>query len=378
MQPGSSSARVPSTRVRWGLAVLASVALASADSRADPDAEGPRERVLPVAVRSLERATYAITLPEKVGIIEAAASLTLSFEVSGTLERIMGDGASIEEGGEIAVLDTEHEAAELERAQLLLAEARRELARMRGLRKAQATSKSALDSASTAAQLRRAELDLARERLARRRLQARFSGVVADVRVDPGEVVVPGMAIARLLNFDLMQVEVGVPARQVSSIRPGARVEVVVPALGDEVLEGTVHLVPPSAEENSVLFKVEILIPNPEGRLRPGMSARARIVTREVENALVVPLEASVSRAGRRVVFFVEDEHARAISVDDAWLHGDRLVLDTAAPSQDLVVRGQHDLDDGRRVRVDNAILGDTSDAEPLGGTAHPAASSRP
>ncbi len=333
------------------LGFLTVLVVAALPAGAEPD------RTVLVAVRELTRAKQTITLPVKVGILEAAASLPLSFEVAGRVARILGEGVQVNEGDKIAQLDTELEVAEVERAQLRLADAQRDFARLRGLRKAQATSASTLESAATAAKLRRTELDLVQERLDRRHLEARFAGIIADVRVDPGEVVVPGKVVARLLNFDLLKIEVGVPGHQIGDVMPGARVEISVPSLRDSGFSGLVHAIAPAAAEGSVLFAVEILIPNPEGHLKPGMSARARIVSREVEDALSIPLETSVARSGQRVVFFVQDGRAREKTVEEAWLHGDRLVLTGATPGDALVVRGQHDLDDDVAVHIDDSVL---------------------
>jgi membrane fusion protein (multidrug efflux system) len=310
-----------------------------------------------VATLELTPAPYTLTLPDKVGVLGAAASLELSFEVSGRVDRILGQGARVEEGAVVAELDRDLEKAELRRSSLLLEEALSELARVHGLQQSRAASESALETATTAVGLRRAERDAAQERLDRRRLEARFAGVVADVQIEPGEVTVPGRPVAKLLNFDLMKLEVGVPGRQVGQVSPGAAVELRVPALPGRSFAGSVHHVAPSAANGGALFEVEILVPNAEGQLKPGMSARASIMTRVVPDALVLPLQASVLRDGARVVFFVDAGQARAVDVSDAILHGDRLVLPGETRPRALVVRGQHDLRDGSSVRVDASVL---------------------
>jgi membrane fusion protein (multidrug efflux system) len=336
----------------FALAVLAVLLLLSRGLALDSADETPR-----VAVVGLEAGPVPLELPPKVGLLEAAASLSLSFEVTGRVARILGEGARAKLGEELAALDSALEAADLQRAELLLADAQNELTRVRGLKASEAASESALDSAVTAVALRRAERDAARERLHRRALRARFDGVVTDVRIDPGEVAVPGAPIANLENFELMLLEVGVPGHQVGEIAPGDDARVTIPALPGETFEGTVHHIAPSTAAGGALFDVEILVPNLDLRLRPGMSARSRIVTDVVEDALVVPLEAVVERAGSRVVFFLNDAVAHAVAVDDATLQGDRLVVPAGHGYRDLVVRGQHDLVDGMEVQIDNSVL---------------------
>ena len=311
-----------------------------------------------VATVDVSPAPYTLTLPDKVGVLEAASSLELSFEVSGRVERILGQGARVAEGELVAELDTDLEKAEVRRTSLLLDDALSELRRVRGLKQSSAASQSTLDSAVTAVGLRRAERDAARERLSRRTLRARYPGVIADVDIEPGEVTVPGRPIARLLNFDTMKIEVGMPGRQVGRVAVESRVHLRVPALPGEVFEGRVHHVAPSAANGGALFEVEIHVPNLDGRLKAGMGARVSIVTRVVPDALAIPVQISVLREGERVVFFVDvDGLARSIDVSEAVLHGDVLVVEGQPEPVRLVVRGQHDLRDGVAVQVDGAVL---------------------
>jgi membrane fusion protein (multidrug efflux system) len=317
-----------------------------------------------VATVTLEPAPYTVTLPDKVGVLAAATRLELSFEVSGRVELILEQGTRVVPGDVVAQLDPALEQAELRRSSLLLEDALSELKRVQGLQRSSAASDSALEAARTAVGLRRAERDSARERLDRRQLRARFAGVVADVDIEPGEVTVPGRPVARLLDFDVMKLEVGVPGRQIGFVAPGALVELLVPALPGERFEGVVEHVAPSAANGGALFEVDIRVPNGDGRLKPGMSARASIVTEVVPDALAVPVQASVLRDGVRVVFIVEDGRARRVDVTEALLHGDVLVLRDPPGAAALVVRGQHDLRDGIPVQVDGTVLdgGDASE----------------
>jgi membrane fusion protein (multidrug efflux system) len=335
-----------------GLAMIALLVLSGWTDAASGDDTG-----VPVATVELELAPHTLTLPDKVAILEAATSLDLSFEVSGRVERILDQGARVEKDAVIAVLDNDLEAAEVRRTSLLLQEARSDLERARGLRKSSAASESALEVATTAVGLRRAERDAALERRDRRQLRARFAGVVAEVDIEPGEVTVPGGRVARLLDFDVMKLEVGVTGTQMRRVSPGAAVDVRVPALPGRSFAGRVHHIAPSAANSGALFELEIHVPNAEGLLKPGMSARASITTRVVAEALTLPLQTSVLRDDARVVFFVSEGRAHTVDVSDAILHGDRLVLGSPGPYRTLVVRGQHGLRDGVPVRVDNAIL---------------------
>ena len=313
-----------------------------------------------VATRRVTPARFDVTIPEKVGLIEAGEHRELAFEVSGRIVTLAREGTKVAAGEPVATLDAELEKARLRQADLRLGEARRELARVRELRAANAASSKRLESAETAALLRLAERDAAQEELARRTLVAPFTGVVADTRFDLGEVVRPAAAVAFFMDLAQLRLEIGVPGYEVSRVAAGARVFLTLPALRGEHFEGTVHRVAPAAAEGRHLFEVEIRVPNAEGRLRPGMGARVRIVTESLPAAVVVPLEAAVERNGARVVFFVVEGRARAVPVDGAILQGNHLILRGAQFEGEVVLRGQRDLRDGVPVRVDNAILAGT------------------
>ena len=315
------------------------------------------EPVALVATRTLSSGSVEVTLPAKVGRLQAAKERKLAFEVAGRLEILVPEGSSIATGALVARLDADLEDAQLRQAELRLQEAHAELTRVRGLIAAAAASQKALESAETVEALRRAERDAARAQLDRRTLVAPFDGVVVETRFEVGEVVGPAATLAILMDLSELRLEVGVPGYEVVRVARGARVSVTVPALPTGTFVGTVDRVAPAAPEGRHLFEVEIVIDDPSGA-RPGMSARARIVVASLESALVLPVMATVERDGVPVVYVVEDGTARELSAQGATRDGDRLILPAAGPSRELVVRGQRALQDGMSVRIDNAVLG--------------------
>jgi membrane fusion protein (multidrug efflux system) len=324
---------------------------------AGDEPEPPDPRATWVATQRIAPGPYELTLPAKVGLLDAAERRSLSFQVQGRLVRLAEEGRELSAGDPIATLDAALQQVQLRQAEIRLAEAVSEVNRMRGLRRSNAASAKVLESAETAVALRRADVAAAREELSRRNLLAPFDGVVAETHYELDEVVAPGHPVAVFLQRAALEIEVGVPGYQVARVRPGARVHVEVPALDDARFDGVVERVAPATAEGGALFAVTILVPNAEGTMRPGMIARARIVTDELPEAVVTPFSVAVERGGRRSVFFVVGGLARVVDASAAALDGDRLVLTGDMPSEELVVRGQRDLRDGSPVRVSDAVL---------------------
>lgn len=341
---------------------------ASAEGAQTAAADAPRRSL--VATMAVEPQEADVTLPPRVGRLEASRHRALGFEVAGRLEHCAGTGDRVEAGGVLAQLDNTLEARQLQRAQLLVDEARRELERVQGLRESAAASGKALDAARTALGLRRTELAIAVQELERRTLKAPYAGVVGETRYEPGEVVAPGAVALALLDLTSLKLELGVPSAQIGSVQLDARVDIDLPTLshplGAKRLEGRVVRIAPAPERDRHLYEVEVRVPNEGGELRAGIPARGRIVTQRLEAAIPIPLELVVERAGRRVVFFAErpeasdPDRAMARGVDVSSAHPWRaglLVPADRVPFRELVVRGQRDLYEGALLRIDDAVL---------------------
>ena len=334
----------PNARIALALALFATGLLAA-------------DRARLVATTRVEPGPYSLTLPEKGGVLRGGEERVLAFEVPGRVERIQPEGQRVGAGEVVAQLGAALERAQLAQAELRLREAKADLKRARSLRESQAVSDKAREAAEMAVGLRTAEREVAREQLARRQLRAPIDGVITETRYVPGEVVTSGSPVATLMDLDVLELAVGVPGYQITRVVPGAGAVVSIPAHGDELFEGTVHEVAPAAEPGEHLFEVRVRVPNTDGRLRPGMSARVRIVTRVIEAAVAVPESAVVERDAKRVVFFVIEGRAQSADVSNATAHEELLLLPAQGSARELVLRGQRDLREGMPVRVDNSVL---------------------
>lgn len=310
-----------------------------------------------VATRVLEPGPHDLTLPEKLGLLEAGEQRSLAFDAPGRLAFVAAEGTDAAEGEVIVELDNDFERARLRQMELRLRQARSEYERVSRLRASKVASAKSLDEAQTLVALRTAERDAAQEQLERRVLVAPFAGVVAEIRVEPDEVVQPGEPVVSFMDLSSLRLEVGVPGYQVGSVRARQDVRVTLPALPGDEFSGVVHRVALAAKAGGNLFVVEIRLANPDERLRPGMSARARIITRSLDSALLVPVGATVERDGNRVAFFADEGRARSVSLIEAIPHGQLFVLTELPSYRELVIRGQRDLRAGDPVRVDNRVL---------------------
>jgi HlyD family secretion protein len=147
------------------------------------------------------------------------------------------------------------------------------------------------DLSITAAQLslERAEADLAATQLL-----APFAGVVSEVNVEEGSIVSSTTPVLTLVDDSQVKLVAQVDETEISQVQLDMTAEVTLDAVPDETFTGTVTTIAPVArvENNIPIFDVTITIDNSEGKLRPGMSAQAEILIREIENTATIPSSA--------------------------------------------------------------------------------------
>ena len=126
------------------------------------------------------------------------------------------------------------------------------------------------------------------EQVAKTEITAPFEGLVDHILQDPGSNVAPGMTpLFRVINLDQMKVSAEIPEKHLPNIQKNTKVEVIVPVLG-KTLEASVSSVGNFINPNNRSFRVEIQLDNPEGNLKPNMTAQLNINDYQNPNAVLV------------------------------------------------------------------------------------------
>ncbi len=131
-----------------------------------------------------------------------------------------------------------------------------------------------------------------------------LGGVIDSLDVRPGMTMASGATLARINGLDTVWLEAAVPEAQGSLTGLGKYVDLELAAYPAEKFRGRVIAILPEASAESRTVRIRIEIPNPSGRLRPGMFARAHVLLAGTESTLLVPSEAII-RTGTRTVVIV-------------------------------------------------------------------------
>jgi HlyD family secretion protein len=111
-------------------------------------------------------------------------------------------------------------------------------------------------------------------------------------------------------NIDAFQVVVPFNEADAATIAPNQKVNVLVDALPDLTLNGTVQSVAPTGTAISgvVTYYVTVVVGNSDPRLKDGQTVRATVVTEEIDNVLTVPSAAVRQENGRSTVTVLDTD----------------------------------------------------------------------
>lgn len=349
---------------RYATLVLSFLAVACGDPPGADDA--PVAQAHPVEVAEIAAIdtdrSFALT-----GVTRAADRAQLAFQVSGRLtERAVSIGDEVAKGDLIArlaqpELQPAAQAARARAEQLAseLAQAERDLARVRDLFERDAATRQELESAqsqrdSLAAAKRRAhaEAERAERLLGETRLTAPVAGTVAQVHFQAGEFVPAGQTVVELAGGGALEVEIGLPETLLAEVAVGDEAHLDLPLLGGEVTGRVTELASASPGPGRLFPAVITLDSGPA--LRPGVTVAWHLRSTG-GSRLSVPVAAIASTGGRSQpkVFRVENGTVRAVPVALGVVVGERVVVSGELAAGDRVVTlGLDGLVDGRAVEV--------------------------
>ena len=342
-------------------------------------AEGAAFQPPPEAVTTVvaQEEVWPVTL-SAIGTMAAVQGVTVSADLPGTVERIQFDsGRAVRAGDVLAVLDTRQE-----QAQLAAIEARRELARVtfervQQLLNEKVISKAEFDRATAELQQTDAQLGEIRAVIQRKTITAPFSGVLGIRQVNLGQYLAGGDALVTLQTLNPIYVNFGVPQQSAGQIPVGRVVKITSEDAGGLASSGRVTALDSRVDEATRNIQVQATLPNPDGKLRPGMFVQAEVTVGPSQSVIVLPASSINYAPYGDSVFIVADlkgEDGKAyrgvrqqlVKVGPA--RGDQVsVLTGVKPGEEVVTSGLFKLRNGAAVQINNAVR-PANDAAPKPG----------
>jgi multidrug efflux pump subunit AcrA (membrane-fusion protein) len=179
-------------------------------------------------------------------------------------------------------------------------------------------------------------------------LTAPISGMVAEVKVLPGQPVSADDSLIKIVDLSEVHAVAAVPEHLIGKLRVGQKAHLRVSAYPDRTFEAQLAHIGAEADSASGTLEAAFHVENPETLLRPGMRAEFSIVVGKREGVVSVPRNALQGDVSNRFVY-VEDfdlPHAFVRSPVVVGQMNDRFVEITSGllPGDKVVTRGAYSL----------------------------------
>jgi RND family efflux transporter MFP subunit len=200
---------------------------------------------------------------------------------------------------------------------------------------------------------RKAALSLAEKKLADARITAPMAGFVKDRQVSRGQFLRLNSPVVTIVQNSPIKLKVDVPENAVAFVRAGGQVHFEVDAFPDRVFEGRISRLAPSVDQQSRTLKLEALVNNTDGALKPGFFARVNIQTDRKDKALIVPADSLLNFAGLEKLFVIEGGKVVERIVRSGVRMGNEVEIVEGVKEGDLVATSNlGNLQQGREVSV--------------------------
>ncbi len=374
-----SSAAGVAYRLNWRTAEPTNAPSSIVDSIAsssESEFSGPSSELsIPVEGEAVVQDTLVLAV-SAAGQVAAWRQSIITAQVAGQVRAVnVRENAGVGTGAPLVTIDpAEYELALAEaQASLRTAEAQyRETtlfddritdAAVRAERQKAARAKSGLDRAEVAVQ--KAKLELSRARV-----RAPFVGRVANVKVQPGQWVRPGDELMTVVELSRVKVDVQVLEGQIAFLTPGRSARVHFAAFPDESFVGRIETINPIVDQETRSARVVVSVPNPQGKLLPGMYARVSLDARRFADRVLVPRSAILERDRRKMLFVFEPGEESSTRGFAKWryvttgLENDDVVEIVQNDDTDMVNAGEVVLTSGHHTLVHDARVRITEKAD--------------
>lgn len=200
-------------------------------------------------------------------------------------------------------------------------------------------------------------LNLQKEAVAQLRknsvIKSPITGVVTARNFEPGDLYA-SMPILHIMQIDKLKVKAYVSEKYFANVKVGNKIDIEVDVYPGEVFEGSVSRIDPAIDAATRTFGVEVVVPNKDERLRPGMSARA-VFNMGQRESVMIPATAVQKQAGssERYVFVIEEGVADYRFVNDGRRVGEFVeIFDGVKAGDKVAITGFGRLLDQKQVNI--------------------------
>ena len=259
------------------------------------------------------------------GKIEAVNSTKLSTRMMGYVDKINVEiGDEVKKGQLLVSINNSDLQAKLAQvnakiteAQAAYSNAEKDYNRFKNLFDENSASQKELDDMTANYEMAKARLEAAKHmkneiqaQFAYVNIRAPFSGVITNKFAEEGDMANPGMPLVAMEAPGPFEVRTTVPESEVSSIKEGAQVEVIVKTL-DRTLKGTISEVSASAKNTGSQYPVKVSLEETGDEIRSGMyvSIEIPVERKTADERVLIPSTAVVHRGDLTGIYTISSQN---------------------------------------------------------------------
>jgi len=289
------------------------------------------------------------------GTVEAAQTIPLTFQSSGTVEQVLvQEGDVVHKGQLLAVVNKADNQSIYNSSLAMYEQAKDGYDRLKQVYDKGSLSEVKWVEMETNLKQAESQLQIAKNNLDKCNLYAPTSGIVGKRNIEPGQSAMTSLSPIELVKIETVSVKISVPENEIGKIKKGMTATFTISALDNKNFEGTITNVGVVADQFSRTYEVKMTVNNSNLEMKPGMVCDVVLNTTTEKELVVVPYN-SVSKdtEGNSFVYIVSPDQKsvrkQIITVGDYQSSGVE-VLSGLTANQTIVVEGKEKL-------LDNSLI---------------------
>ena len=251
-----------------------------------------------------------------VGTLVASQGVDLSTEVAGIVKSIHFDsGQEIKKGALLLELNNQSELATLGQAQAKFNSDNSQYQRLLKLKDQSFVTRNDIDTQTALVDISQAQISVAKVALAKKNINAPFSGKLGIRLIDIGEYITPGTPLVTLQSVDKLLLDFTLPESNFNDLAVGQNIRFKVRSFADKSFTAEVKAWSPVLDENTRNITIQAEVDNRKRELAPGMFTEMEVNSAQQIAVVTLPETAIFYNIYGEAVYVLEKQ---AESTDEA------------------------------------------------------------
>lgn len=243
--------------------------------------------------------------------------------------------------------------AQLDQAETALTNQKKDLASaQRSLKTLQETNSYAqLETSLESAQVSARNIE---RTLSNLEVKAPAAGILTDLNVTVGQTLAPGGRVGEVQQTNPVKIKSQLTEAAASLVRGKSELTFYIPGMTDKATAKVTYL-SDVINGQSKAYDLELEVPNPDGKLKPGSKAQVELTKDDEQIVPVIPSLSIVREGGDSFVYVVNGDTVQKRKVELGRLNEtNQEVISGVKEGETLVISGQHQLKDQDKIQVSN------------------------